>query len=48
MKPRIYPLECQFTNQEGDKNLHNFLVEFAFFNPLFLNAFYYKSPIVRR
>ena len=65
MMPRIYLLECQFTDQQGNeltlqkkkkkkkttKKKQQGDVNFSeacIFYPLFLNAFYYKSTIVRR
>ena len=48
MMPRIYPLECQFTDQQGDKNLHKFFSEACIFYQLFLSAFYYKSTTVNQ
>jgi len=44
--PRIYPLERQFTDQLGNKSLHDFFVKLVYFTHCFLNVVYYKSTIV--
>ena len=38
MMPRIYPLECQFIDQQGDKNLRKCFSEACIFYPLFFEC----------